>query len=141
VDATNDEALIAISNAGDWVRVRVQGTSATFSTLGSYGAYSSAGDAFCIEQKGTWAAVNQAGSTGTLLVEVNPANGAVKSVLAPALNASSVYGLAGVGGAIYAFDASGQILSFEVSTKKVTTAVTAANGEAWWGAAVSTRGK
>jgi hypothetical protein len=136
------ETLVAISNAGNWVQVTVTGTSATFKTLGSYNGYSSAGDAFCIEQKGTWAAVLDPGDTsGTILVEVNPSNGNVKSVLSPALNADSVYGLAGVGGVIYAFDASGQILAYDLAMKKVTTAVTAANGQAWWGAAVSTRGK
>lgn len=136
------ETLVAISNMGNWVQVTITGTSATFKTLGSYGGYSSAGDAFCIEQKGTWAAVLDPGDTsGTILVEVNPSNGNVKSVLSPALNANSVYGLAGVGGVIYAFDASGQILAYDLAMKKVTTAVTAANGQPWWGAAVSTRGK
>ena len=141
IDA-NAETLVAISNSGEWVRVWLKNGAATFQKLGSYGGYSSAGDAFCIEQRGTWAAVlDDSGSAGTLLVEVDPSNGSVKSVLGPALNANSVYGLAGVGGVIYAFDSSGMILAFDVATKQATVAVAAAKGQPWWGAAVSTRGK
>jgi hypothetical protein len=139
VDATT-EALIAISNAGDWVRVTPKAGSATFQTLGAYGSgYSSAGDAFSIEGRGTWAAVNPVSGAGTVLVEVDARTGKVQKTLGT-VDGDSVYGLAGLGPKVYAFDASGLVLAWELATSQVTTALPASKGQAWWGAAVSTRG-
>jgi len=53
----NVETIVAISNAGGWYRVDVQGGKATLTLEGTYGSnYTVRGDAYSIEGVGTFAA-------------------------------------------------------------------------------------
>jgi hypothetical protein len=135
------ETIVAISNAGGWYRVDVQGTKAKLTPLGSYGSgYSSAGDAYSIEGIGTFAAVNS-GFGGTMLVKVDPVTGKVVKEMGT-IPGDAIYGLAGLGNKAYAFDASGEIYVGDVTnTDTFTSILPASKGAAWWGAGVTTRGK
>jgi hypothetical protein len=135
------ETIVAISNAGGWYRVDVQGTKAKLTQLGSYGSgYSSAGDAYSIEGIGTFAAVNS-GFGGTMLVKVDPVNGKVLQEMGT-IPGDAVYGLAGLGNKAYAFDASGEVFVGDVTNAAAFTSILpASKGAAWWGAGVTTRGK
>jgi hypothetical protein len=132
------ETLIAISSDGGWYRVSATGGQATLTKLGSYGsAYTSAGDAYSLESLGTFAAV--ADSDGTnVLVQVDPTNGSIQKVLG-AVAGQSVYGLAGIGTTIYAFDETGAVYSGDVSAGTFQQVIAANSGTPWWGAGVSTR--
>lgn len=135
------ETLIAISTVGGWYNVKLPGGTGPFTLLGSYGnGYGSAGDAFSIEDKGTWAAVTDE-DPGTLIVGVNAKTGAAINPPLARLDATAIYGLAGVGSRIYAFDESGQVLAWDMSSNEVTVVLPANDKRPWWGAAVSTRGK
>jgi hypothetical protein len=131
------ETIVAISNNGGWYRVEVQGTQALLTLMGTYGpGYESAGDAYSIEGVGTFAAVNS-GFGGTLLVQVDPKNGKVQKEIAT-IPGDAIYGLAGMGNQVFAFDESGQIFRGDVTSSQFTAYLT--TWQAWYGAAVSTRG-
>ena len=134
----NVETIVAISNAGGWYRVDVQGTKAVLTHQGDYGSgYSSAGDAYSIEGVGTYAAVNGGGS-GTALVQVDPKTGAVLKELGD-IPGNSIWGLAGMGNKVYAFDDDGTIyLGDTTSGSSFKSYLKTDIG--WYGAAVSTRG-
>jgi hypothetical protein len=143
----NKEVLIGISNSGLWTRIDVDGTTAKLTNLGKYGTgYSSSGDAFSIENVGTYAAVNKAGTAADVIVIVNPVNGQVTGELAVLSvatanggkkNYSSTYGLAGWLGSVFAFDASGHILRVDLLDGSVE--VIKQTNIGWWGAGVRTR--
>jgi hypothetical protein len=108
------------------------------SSLGSYGgSYSSSGDAFSIDVLGTFAAVNKSGTSGDIIVEVDPLTGAVMSEIAE-LDHTSVYGLAGWEHSIFAFDSSGDILRIDVTTGDWS--VVLETSYSWWGAGNTTAG-
>lgn len=137
--SATDEAIVAISNDGGWYEVQVQGTAAQLVMRGTYGSgYSSAGDAYSIENLGTFAAVDSGGG-GTLLVQVDPATGKVEKEI-DTIQGDAIYGLAGLGGKVYAFDEGGAIFVGDVVTGQFTLMVPASQGASWWGAGVTTRG-
>jgi len=138
---TDHETMVAIAVSGGWYKVEVSDDVATLTQLGSYGsAYSSAGDSYSIESVGTFAAVDKSSSlhSGTLLVKVNPQTGAVMQEIGW-VTGDTVWGLAGLGSQIYAFDASGAIYGGDVDTGAFSLVVPASEGAEWWGAGVSTR--
>ncbi|MDC0675214.1 thrombospondin type 3 repeat-containing protein [Nannocystis radixulma] len=133
----NKDALVGIALTGAWYRLILQNGMFNIQQIGQYGnGYSSAGDAFSIEGVGTFGAVNKVGVGGTVIVEVNPANGAVMSELATLAAYSTVYGLAGWEGLILAFDSSGQMIRIDPVTKVVTQLGN--KNVTWWGAGVGT---
>ncbi|MBI5532269.1 MAG: hypothetical protein HY898_06125 [Deltaproteobacteria bacterium] len=133
------DALVGIANAGDWYRIQLVGTAqAKLTQIGSYGGgYTNAGDAFSISGVGTFAAVNKSGAGSNVIVKANPLNGNVQSELGPTTGYSTVYGLAGWQGAIFAFDAGGDVFSIDPNTAAVQ--LISHTTHAWWGAGVTTR--
>jgi hypothetical protein len=130
------DALVGIANTGDWYRIKLTGAlQAQLTKIGAYGGYTNAGDVFSIENVGTFGAVNGSGSNS--IVRCDPVTGAVQSVLGPTTGYSQVYGLAGWQGAIFAFDAGGDVLSVDPNTAAVQ--LISSTTHAWWGAGVTTR--
>ncbi len=134
----NKDTLVAITTSGIWYQLKLVNGMFQPTQLGSYGAgYTSAGDAFSIEGVGTFAAVNKQGvNNATVIVDVDPATGKVKSDLATLAGYPTVYGLAGWEGLILAFDSSGNVIKVDPMTKVVTPLGN--KGAAWWGAGVGT---
>lgn len=134
----NKDALVAITTGGTWYQLKLVNGMFQAVQLGSYGAgYTSAGDAFSIEGVGTFAAVNKQGvNNATVIVDVDPATGKVKSDLATLNGYPTVYGLAGWEGLILAFDSSGNVIKVDPMTKVVTPLGN--KGASWWGAGVGT---
>ena len=132
-----DDALIGIAITGDWRQMQLSGGMVVQMVLGGYGGgYTSSGDAFSIYGVGTYASVDAPGQPDDVIVEVDPLTGAVQSEIATVAGYSSIYGLAGWEGSIFAFDASGAVLLVDPATGDVT--LLAASPYAWWGAAVVT---
>ncbi len=138
----NDEALIGIANSGTWNLIEVTGTTAKVTSLGSYGGYTSSGDAFSVESIGTFATVkDSSGFSGTdFLVEVDPTNGKVLKNIGDT-GVSDLWGFAWFGGKFYGFSDDTNVYEVNTTTGKATisTAFAAPTGVQWWGAAVSTR--
>nr|WP_276603494.1 thrombospondin type 3 repeat-containing protein [Nannocystis pusilla] len=133
----NKDTLVGIANSGQWYKLTLQNGMFNIQQIGQYGAgYTSAGDAFSIEGVGTYGAVNKQGVGGTVIVQVDPATGAVQSELATLAQNPAVYGLAGWEGLILAFDSSGQMFRIDPQTKVVTPLGN--KGVSWWGAGVGT---
>ena len=136
VDPVKD-TLIGITDAGAWIQLTIKNGMVSAKQLGTYGVgYSSAGDAFSIENVGTFAAVRKVGVDSTVIVSVDPANGKVTGELAVTEGYKSVFGLAGWEGLILAFDSSGQVIKIDPGTKVVTKLGN--KGVGWWGAGVGT---
>lgn len=132
-----DDTLIGIAITGDWRQLELQGGMVAQMVLGGYGGgYTSSGDAFSIFGVGTWASVDAPGQADDVIVEIDPATGAVQAELATLTGYTSIYGLAGWDGSVFAFDASGAVLRVDPGTGSVT--LLAQTPYAWWGAAVST---
>ena len=138
----SDEALIGIANSGSWNLIEVTGSTAKITQLGSYGSYSSSGDAFSVESIGTFATVKDANSFGgtDILVEVDAKTGSVQKVIGDT-GVNDLWGFAWFGGKFYGFSDDTNIYEVNTSTGKatVTTAFKYPAGVQWWGAAVSTR--
>lgn len=133
-----EQALIGISTSGAWYHLELVGGAVTSTSIGSYGGgYTSSGDAFSIENVGTFAAVNKSGFGNDYIIQVDPASGAMVSEVAELANFTNVYGLAGWFGTVFAFDSSGTILEVNTTTGAVTVIQT--GGPSWWGAGVKAR--
>jgi hypothetical protein len=131
-----DDSLIGIANSGSWRHMELVGNMVNMMVIGSYGpGYSSSGDAFSIENVGTYGSVNGAGFND-IIVEVDPASGDVLSELATLTGYTSTYGLAGWEGAIFAFDETGDVLL--VDPADGTWAPINMTNQSWWGACVGT---
>ena len=135
------ETLVGISNSGSWYQLKVDGGQVIQTNLGKYDAgYTSSGDAYSILGIGTFAAVNKAGSTPDMLIQVDPVNGALIQEIGPISSANknytSVYGLAGWTARAFAFDSTGDVLVIEIDNAKVMKV--ADTNISWWGAGVRT---
>lgn len=132
-----DDALIGIGNNGDWRHMELMGGVVNQVVLGNYGGgYTSSGDAFSIEGVGTFASVDAAGQTSDVIVEVDPTDGTVLLEVGAVTGYTTVYGLAGWQGSIFAFDSSGDVLL--VDPDDGTFEVINDTNNTWYGAAVST---
>ena len=78
------------------------------------------------------------GVSGTALVQVDPKTGAVLKELGD-IPGNSIWGLAGMGNKVYAFDDDGTIYLGDV-TSAASFKSYLKTSIGWWGAAVSTRG-
>jgi hypothetical protein len=131
------EVIVAISNAGGWYRMDINGGQVTVSQLGEYGYdYSSSGDAYSIDGVGTFAAVDK-GYGDDIIVEVDPSDGHVLQEICPLPGFSNVYGLAGWTDRAFAFDESGAILIIDTGDRAIVKQIKD-QGQAWWGAGVCT---
>lgn len=138
------DTLVGISNEGGWWRLNLvptvppssqQRVELTF--FGAYGgAWQSSGDAFSIEGVGTFATVDQGELSGDKLVRVDPATGAVQSTVADMGFLTQVWGLAGWTDRIFAFDAGGELIVYDIATGAVVSRKDL--DKAWWGAGVRT---
>lgn len=132
-------ALIGIANSGDWNLITVSGTTATIKKLGSYGGFSSSGDAFSVEGIGTYATVKSGFGGTDKLVQVNPANGSVLKTVGDT-GVNDLWGVAWSAKVLYGFSSNGNVYSLDVTTGKATTIPGLQVPKvAWWGAGVSTR--
>jgi hypothetical protein len=133
------DTLVSISNVGDWYKVALAAPgTATVTQFGAYGGgYSSSGDAFSIDGVGTYAAVNAPGKTWDVIVSVDPLTGKALSEVGELSGYSTVYGLAGAQGQVFAFNETGAVLRLDTSNGATTVLATTNN--AWWGAGVATR--
>jgi hypothetical protein len=134
----DDDTLIGIANNGNWYVITIQNQLAQLQQIGAYGNnMTSAGDVFSIQGTGTFGAVNKPGvNNGNVIVEADPANGMVLNELATTVGFSTIYGLAGWQGTIFAFDSSGEVL--QVDTQNGQYQVVANTNYTWWGAGVFT---
>ncbi|HRI08435.1 MAG TPA: MopE-related protein [Nannocystaceae bacterium] len=133
-----DDTLVAIANSGDWNKVTLVGNQASFMKIGAYGAgYSSAGDVFSISGVGTYGATNKSGViNATVVVDANPMNGNVVKDISTLTGYSTVYGLAGWEGKIFAFNSNGAVILVDPMNGTFMNVKMTANS--WWGAGVYT---
>lgn len=132
-------ALIGVANSGDWNLITVTGTTATIKKLGSYGGFSSSGDAFSVEGIGTYATVKSGFGGTDKLVQVNPANGSVLKTVGDT-GVSDLWGIAWSAQVLYGFSANGAVYSLNVLTGSASSVPGLQVPKvAWWGAGVSTR--
>jgi len=134
----DQDTLVGIANNGGWYQIDLTLPTATLTKLGSYGAgYSSSGDAFSIEDVGTFAAVNKSGQSKDYLVSLDPLTGSVIAEIGPIGTYGSIFGLAGSSQSAFAFNSGGEILEVDLTDGTTTLIKDTNNG--WWGAGVTTR--
>jgi hypothetical protein len=134
----NDDTLVAIAISGAWYKVTLVGNQAQFTQMGQYGAgYGSAGDVFSIQGVGTYGATTKSGvNTGNVIVEANPLNGNVVKDLATLTGYTTIYGLAGWQGKIFAFNSNGAIVLIDPGDNSFSLLKNTPHS--WWGAGVYT---
>lgn len=135
-DLGQEDVLVGIATGGVWTGFRDVPLSFTSQPWGGYGSgFSSSGDAFHIRGQGTYAAVNQAGRSSVVIVEVDTRGRVVREVV----EITGTYGVYGIGGwteTIFAFASGGDI--FEIKPATGAYSVIARNPGGWWGAGVKT---
>jgi len=140
VDPTKD-ALVGISQDGDWVQILPATGTAKLKKLGAFGGgWLCSGDAFSVDGVGTFATVKKATGGTDSLAMVDPTTGKVTKVVGDT-GVKSLFGLAWWDGVVYAFSSDGGVWSLDTATGKATAvaAVSTPKGIGWWGAGVSTR--
>ena len=133
------DAIIGISNTGGWYHLQLAGGALDPTLVGNYGGtYQSSGDAFSIEEVGTYASTTLVDwmTDEDKIVVVDPTSGAVTSEITTMAGYTRIWGLAGWHEKIFAFDESGDVLHVDPSDGAVT--LLEATGIAWWGAGVRT---
>jgi len=129
------DVLIGIDSAGSWRRLDFLRDILVDELLGVYLNERSSGDAFSIEGVGTFASVKRTGVLNDIIVKVDPTRPSQVTDVLELDGYSSIYGLAGWRGVLFAFDESGAVLAINTETQEVTQLN--AQAERWWGAAVS----
>ncbi|HEY4122648.1 MAG TPA: hypothetical protein VGM56_32510 [Byssovorax sp.] len=131
----NEEALVGYVG-GDYIRI--DKTTGAISQIGTIGhGYSSSGDIVSVIGGGTYLTVNGSGC-GDCIVQVDPATGALVSMIG-SLNHAQVFGLAFWGGAAYGFDNGGQLFSIDLTNAQTTLIPTGGlDVPQFWGAGSST---
>lgn len=140
VDATGD-AIIGVSQDGDWTRVTPSGGTAKLTKLGSFGGgWLCSGDAFSVKGVGTFATVKKATGGNDSLAEVDPKTGKVLKIVGDT-GVKQLFGLAWWDNVVYGFSADGNAYTLDVTTGKASpvAGIAAPKGIKWWGAGVSTR--
>jgi hypothetical protein len=134
----DDDTLIGIANSGAWYKMTLIGQQVQLMQIGQYGGnMTSAGDVFSIDGEGTFGAVNKPGvNNGNVIVESDPLSGMVIAELATAVGYTTIYGLAGWEGIIFAFNSGGEIVSIDPADGTVT--LIKDTPQSWWGAGVFT---
>jgi hypothetical protein len=135
------QALIGITQAGQWTRIVIAAGKVTLQQLGTYGGkWLSSGDAFSVEGIGTYATLKVSGGTEDTLAKVDPKSGKIVQIVG-GTGVKGLFGLAWWSGVFYAFSSDGNAYMLDVATGKATLAanITSPQGIKWWGAGVSTR--
>jgi len=133
------DAIIGISNTGGWYHLQLSGGALNPVLVGMYGGtYQSSGDAFSIEEVGTYASTTLVDwmTDEDKIVVVDPTTGAVTSEITTVTGYTRIWGLAGWHEKIFAFDETGDVLLVDPSDGAVT--LLDATGIMWWGAGVRT---
>lgn len=134
------EALIGISEDGDWTRISIAGTKVTLKKLGSYGGgWLSSGDAFSVIGIGTYATLKGKSTTDSLAL-VDPKTGKIQKIIGET-GVKNLFGLAWWAGVFYGFSSDGNAYTLDVTSGKATKVqgIATPQGVKWWGAGVSTR--
>ena len=129
------DVLVGIDSTGSWRRLDFLRDILVDELLGIYPNERSSGDAFSIEEVGTYASVKRAGVNSDIIISVNPINPNDVEDFITLDGYSSIYGLAGWRGKLFAFDESGSVLVIDLASREV--AIINVQSERWWGAAVS----
>lgn len=135
------QALVGITQAGQWTRIQLTGGKVTLQQLGTYGGkWLSSGDAFSVEGIGTFATLKVSGGTEDTLARVDPKNGKILQIIG-GTGVKGLFGLAWWSGVFYGFSSDGNAYILDIATGKATLAanITSPKGIKWWGAGVSTR--
>ena len=131
------DRLVGISNDGVWWWLWRGPAGFESEELGAYQAGDrSSGDAYSIDGLGTFASVKRAGLNDDVIVRLDLEEDFTTENLIVATGYRQIYGLAGWRGALFAFDAGGTILRYDFELGELR--VVNDQGNAWWGAAVST---
>lgn len=141
VFGTPFDVLVGIAIEGSWWRLDLVESGGRMTIhpqqIGSYGSgWRSSGDAYSVQGIGTFAAVDKGESLPDQLVKVDPATGQVLEHIGELHGYRYVFGLAGWGDLVYAFDESGDIII--VSTEDASLLRIEKTNRAWWGAGVRT---
>ena len=129
------DVLVGIDSTGSWRRLDFLRDILVDELLGIYPGDRSSGDAFSIEDVGTFASVKRAGVNSDIIINVNPVRPDETVDFVVLEGYSSVYGLAGWRGQLFAFDESGAVLAIDLNSREIR--VLNVQSERWWGAAVS----
>lgn len=142
VPGSKQEALIGISESGDWNWIKPDGKgSVTMKKLGSYGGgWLSSGDAFSVVGIGTFATVKKKSGGIDTLASIDPKTGKIVKTIG-STGAKGLFGFAWAANSFYGFSSDGSIYVIDVNTGKATksTQIVTPKGAKWWGAGVSTR--
>lgn len=131
------DVLVAVSQNGDWFHIDVGTTPTTASLLGNYDGYGSSGDAFSVQDVGTFASATPDAGGNDVIVELDPRTGRVLREVVPLPGYYSVWGLAGWNQLAFAFDETGAILVVDVSAGTLLQEIRDYD-HAWWGAGTKT---
>ncbi|MBM4344194.1 MAG: hypothetical protein FJ100_12570 [Deltaproteobacteria bacterium] len=137
----NVDAMIGVSQDGDWTRVTPSGGTAKLTKLGSFGGgWLCSGDAFSVKGIGTFATVKKATGGNDSLAEVDPKTGKIVKILGDT-GVKQLFGLAWWDNVVYAFSTDGNAYTLDIATGKaaLVAAIATPKGIKWWGAGVSTR--
>ena len=132
------DVLIGIDEFGTWYALSNDGFGGVFNSE-SIGRYTlgdrSSGDAFYIDEVGTFASVKRSGEASDVIVSLDPRRIFLADDLLFLDGYSKVYGLAGWRGLLFAFDESGAIL--RINLQDLSFELLGNEGLSWWGAGVS----
>ena len=138
---SDKEVLVGIAGKGSWYRIDFGSGGAKLMLLGGYGGgWLSSGDAFSVVGVGTYATLKKCNACDNYLAEVDPATGAVITIIGKTGSAKGLFGLAWFQGVFYAVSSDGNVYMLDVKTATPTpvTVVKVPAGTKWWGAGVST---
>jgi hypothetical protein len=142
VPGSKQEALIGISEDGDWNWIKPDGKGGmTLKKLGKYGGgWLSSGDAFSVVGIGTFATLKKKSGGIDSLASVDPKTGKILKVIG-STGAKGLFGFAWWADVFYGFSNDGKLWEIDVTTGKATVsaAIKVPSGVKWWGAGVSTR--
>ena len=133
--SADQDILVGISLDGTWYQLDVSNGLVSGFIMGSYPNESSSGDAFSIEDLGTFAAVKRPNVDDDIIISLNPTRVNQINDIATLTGYQNIFGLAGWRGLLFAFDETGAILQINLQTREVLTV--ANDGHSWWGAGVS----
>lgn len=137
----NKDAMIGVSQDGDWVQIVVTGGVVKLQKLGNFGSgWLCSGDAFSVGGVGTFATVKKATGGNDSLASIDPKTGKVLKIIGDT-GVKSLFGLAWWDNVVYGFSSDGNVYELDITTGKATPigGISAPKGLKWWGAGVSTR--
>ena len=129
------DVLVGIDIPGSWRRLDLFRGEIVDELLGSYPDETSSGDAFSIEEVGSYAAVKRSGAAGDVIIKITGTNPREIADVVVLDGYQKIYGLAGWRGSLFAFDETGVVIMIKLDTLEIRAL--SVQQERWWGAAVS----